>query len=74
EAEWEKAARGPNGKNEYGTSNGELLDPQGRRLAHFDQKSSAKVGSYPANGYGLFDMAGNAWQWLLNQVLRGGSW
>jgi formylglycine-generating enzyme required for sulfatase activity len=21
------------------------------------------VGEYPANGYGLFDMAGNAWQW-----------
>ena len=35
---------------------------------------TSPVGSFPGNGYGLQDMAGNVWQWCGPYVLRGGSW
>jgi serine/threonine protein kinase len=62
EAEWEKAARGTDGrKYPWGK-----IDPSPTR-AHYGGKSrgTAPVGAYPegASPYGALDMAGNVWEW-----------
>lgn len=64
EAEWEFAARGGQ----------EALFPWGDSLpdetrANFNNNvgTTTPVGSYPANAYGLFDMAGNVWQFLYDE-------
>jgi sulfatase modifying factor 1 len=74
EAEWEFAARGGLDSAEYVW--GDELTPGGRHMANtwlgeFPWQNTlndgyewtAPVGSYPANGYGLHDMAGNVWEW-----------
>ncbi|MDY7102321.1 MAG: formylglycine-generating enzyme family protein [Actinomycetota bacterium] len=75
EAEWEHAARG--GLDGAAFTWGDEARPDGRIMANtwdgpdFPWRSTgesgfehtAPVGSFPANGYGLFDMAGNAWEW-----------
>ncbi|WP_288338740.1 formylglycine-generating enzyme family protein [uncultured Sphingomonas sp.] len=74
EAEWEYAARG--GLEDADYAWGDLLAPDGRVLANYWQGEfplsgstaggaarTSPVGSYPANGYGLFDMIGNVWEW-----------
>jgi formylglycine-generating enzyme required for sulfatase activity len=78
EAEWEFAARG--GLNQATYVWGDQLEQEGKLPANiWDVKkqafpvvspkaggaiSTSSVGSFPQNGYGLFDMAGNAWQWV----------
>ncbi|MEE8304787.1 MAG: SUMF1/EgtB/PvdO family nonheme iron enzyme [Candidatus Tectomicrobia bacterium] len=81
EEEWEKAAKGPN----------DSLFPFGNAftpgIAHLEldlARGAARVGSYPddRSGYGVFDLAGNVFEWTASQpeehedlrVFRGGAW
>jgi formylglycine-generating enzyme required for sulfatase activity len=74
EAEWEFAARG--GLSGKPFAWGDDFRPKGKWMAnthqgHFPDHDTgedgyvgiAPVAKYPANQYGLYDMAGNVWQW-----------
>jgi formylglycine-generating enzyme required for sulfatase activity len=77
EAEWEFAARG--GLEQKDFSWGNEKNPDGKQMANIwdnqakpfpvvtdakVQVGTSPVGQYAANGYGLYDMAGNVWQWV----------
>jgi formylglycine-generating enzyme required for sulfatase activity len=74
EAEWEFAARG--GLEGAAFAWGEELMPDGRLMANTWQgefpwqnlqchgyEGTSPVGLFPPNGYGVFDMIGNVWEW-----------
>ncbi|MCK0172985.1 formylglycine-generating enzyme family protein [Mycolicibacterium sp. F2034L] len=72
EAQWETAARG--GLREATFTWGDEPEQAGHKLANYwhgdfpwrpepGYGRTASVGSYPPNGYGLYDMAGNVWEW-----------
>ena len=74
EAEWEYAARG--GLDQAIFTWGDDFAPRGRVMANTWQgefpwqnllldrfEGTSPVETFPPNGYGLFDMAGNVWEW-----------
>jgi formylglycine-generating enzyme required for sulfatase activity len=97
EAEWEYAARGGLDGAEYAW--GDELTPGGRLMANTWQgdfpwhnrredgyERTSPVGAFPCNGYGLYDMIGNVWEWTADwyhprevvthvrcKVMKGGS-
>ena len=77
EAEWEYAARG--GLDGAAFAWGDEMLPNGKPLANFWQgdfpwrnegangwRGTSTVGSFPPNGYGLYDMTGNVWEWTVD--------
>jgi sulfatase modifying factor 1 len=79
EAEWEFAARGGLEQatfawgDEFRPGSRQMANVwQGQQSRPFPVVSAkaggasgtSPVGSFPANGYGLYDMTGNAWQWV----------
>lgn len=81
EAEWEYAARGGLDRKAYAW--GDELFPEGRVMANTWQGSfpfentledgferTSPVKAFPANGYGLYDMIGNVWEWTADWYLE----
>jgi formylglycine-generating enzyme len=78
EAEWEYTARG--GLEQAVFTWGDEFAPKGRMMANTWQgefpwqnlrldgyEGTSPVGKFPPNGFGLCDMAGNVWEWTVDQ-------
>lgn len=70
EAQWEYAARGGQQLN-YPTNDGSLSAAKANYNGDLPgvynpDGHSVATGTYPANPYGLYDMAGNVWEWCLD--------
>ena len=80
EAEWERAARGGLEGKRFVWGDGPLDatrcnvwqgDFPHRNTADDGFVRTAPVGTYPPNGYGLVDMAGNVWEWCSDELVPG---
>jgi formylglycine-generating enzyme len=82
EAEWEYAARGGLNQAEYAW--GDLFEPEGKPMANTWQgqfpydnlladgyEATSPVGTFPANGWGLYDMVGNVGEWTIDWYTPG---
>jgi formylglycine-generating enzyme len=83
EAEWEYAARGGLEDAEYAW--GDEFMPKGKPMANTWQgefphentlldgfEGTSPVGRFPPNGYGLYDVTGNVWEWTTDWYSPGG--
>jgi formylglycine-generating enzyme len=81
EVEWEFAARGGLEGAEFAW--GDEFTPGGKQMANTWQgqfplqnlredgfEGTAPVGSFPPNGYGLYDVAGNVWEWTTDWYME----
>jgi sulfatase modifying factor 1 len=81
EAEWEYAARG--GLDRAVFAWGNVFAPDSKMMANTWQgqfpwqnlaldgfESTSPVGSFPPNGYGLYDMTGNVWEWTSDRFIE----
>jgi formylglycine-generating enzyme required for sulfatase activity len=66
EAEWEYAARGGLQGAEFPWGNAQA-DPTLANYVKSGFGKPVKVGSYAPNGYGLFDLAGNVWEFTADE-------
>lgn len=77
EMQWEVAARAGS-KHDYwwGNDIGVGNANTGWSGTVWSNKSTSPVGSFPANPFGVYDTAGNVWEWTETDspVARGGAW
>ncbi len=65
EAEWERAARG--GLTALYPWGDQPVDKSHANYSGSGIGTTTAVGTYPANGFGLYDMAGNVWQFVADE-------